>query len=146
MQSISERVQTGLELYRSGYNCAQAVFTAFAADYGLDEDKALLIGSCFGGGMRMGAACGAFTGALMVLGLGKGFSEFSSSAKAQTESVTLQFIEQWKKQVGKIDCREILNLDVSDPIQRQYARENGIFEVHCPHCIENAIRIVCEFL
>ncbi|HPM05097.1 MAG TPA: C-GCAxxG-C-C family protein [Candidatus Cloacimonas sp.] len=146
MKPGQERIRAGLELYRTGFNCAQSVFAAFAPEFGLDREQALLASSCFGGGMRMGAACGAFTGALMALGMAKGFSEFSPEAKSRAESFTLQFIGAWKERIGRIDCREILNLDPSDPVQRQFARDNGIFEAHCPQCIETAIRIVGDFL
>ena len=61
------------------YNCAQSVLVAFhdvmsvlVAFHdviGLDEEQAYRLGSHFGAGMKMGATCGAITGAMMVLGL-----------------------------------------------------------------------------
>lgn len=143
---IDEKVMAALELHNAGYNCAQSVLSALALGFGLDREKSLLISSCFGGGMRIGAACGAFTGALMALGLARGFSIYSPEAKADTEALTLRFIESWKEKIGSINCSEILNVDVSDPEQRQFAKENGIFEAHCPNCITTAIRLVSEFI
>ena len=56
--------------FMQGYNCAQAVLLAFCDDLGFDEQTALMLASPFGGGIgRMREVCGAFTGAVMVLGL-----------------------------------------------------------------------------
>ncbi len=143
---LQDRTRIALEFYYSGYNCAQSVFSAISSDYGMDCKQAMLVASCFGGGMRMGAACGAFTGALMALGLARGFSAYSPEAKAETEALTLQFIAMWEKQIGPVNCREILNVDVRDPQQRQNAKDNGVFEAHCPNCITTAIRLVSEFI
>lgn len=58
------------------YNCAQAVLIPFAEAHGLSFEQARDLGAHFGGGMRVGATCGAVTGALMALGLlGKGQEE-----------------------------------------------------------------------
>ena len=51
------------------YNCGQSVVLPFAAEAGLTEAQALGICANFGGGLKRGAACGAITGGLVVLGL-----------------------------------------------------------------------------
>ena len=48
------------------YNCAQSVLVAFHDVIGLDEEQAYRLGSHFGAGMKMGATCGAITGAMSV--------------------------------------------------------------------------------
>ncbi len=65
MDNVSKAVQ----YYEKGYMCSQAVFAAFAEQFGITEKQALQIGACFGGGMNKGEVCGACTGALMVLGM-----------------------------------------------------------------------------
>ena len=58
------------ELFLKGYNCSQAVFCAFAEDYGLDEKTALSLSACFGGGLgRQREVCGAVSAMCMVLSL-----------------------------------------------------------------------------
>ena len=50
-------------LFEKGYNCAQAVFGAFAEDLGIDFDTAVKISSPFGGGMgRLREVCGTVSG------------------------------------------------------------------------------------
>ena len=51
------------------YNCGQSVVIPFAEDAGLTEEQARGVCANFGGGLKRGAACGAITGGLVVLGL-----------------------------------------------------------------------------
>ena len=43
--------QKAVDYFKAGYNCAQAVFLAFASHYGFDDETALKLSSSFGGGM-----------------------------------------------------------------------------------------------
>ncbi|AFS79180.1 putative redox-active protein, CGCAxxGCC motif family [Gottschalkia acidurici 9a] len=56
-----------LELFNEGYNCAQAVLSAFDEEIGLDRKTAIKISCEYGAGMAKGGTCGAVMGALMVL-------------------------------------------------------------------------------
>ncbi len=141
-----KREEIATNTYNSGYNCAQSVISSFVGEQYLDMKTALKLSSCFGGGMRMGATCGALTGALMVLGLEKGYSEYSPEAKAEIDARCISLIDSWKKEIGRTDCREILGVDVSDPHAREQARDDGLFEEHCPHCIRTAVRLLEKIL
>jgi len=138
----SEKAIAALNLFEDGYNCAQSVFSVFAEDYNLPDTTIKRIASCFGGGMRMGSTCGALTGALMVLGLAKGFDTYSPEAKTCIEEQTTILINRWKSEFGATDCREILGIDVSNPIARQKARDEGVFKQHCPNCVATAVMLV----
>src|SRR6266545_4231780 len=71
-------------LFRSGFNCSQAILRAYGDEVGLAAHHALKLGSGFGAGMRRGATCGAVTGAIMALGLRCGFDDPSDgTGKAQ---------------------------------------------------------------
>ena len=71
------------EHFAVGCNCAQAVLRCFAEQYGLDADTALRLATGFGVGMGRGGACGAVSGAVMVLGLaGGGGGPGGAAAKA----------------------------------------------------------------
>ncbi len=68
--------QRARDLFKSGYNCSQSIFAAYAERYGIDFETALKISSSFGGGMgRLREVCGAVSGMFMVLGLAKGYSD-----------------------------------------------------------------------
>jgi len=62
------------QLFLEGYNCSQAVFSAFCDVTGIDFQTALKISSSFGGGMgRMREVCGAVSGMFMVAGILYGY-------------------------------------------------------------------------
>lgn len=142
----SVRQNKALATFSEGMNCAQSVASVFASELGMDPAQMKRISACFGGGMRMGATCGALTGALMVLGLARGYSSYDPLAKQDTERLTLSFLAAWKQRLGKTDCKDILGLDPSIPAQRELARERGLFDDNCPHCIAVAVELLEAFL
>lgn len=101
-----------VELFKSGYNCSQAVFGAYAEELGIDFDTAIKISSSFGGGMgRMREVCGALTGAFMVIGMLDGdYDAKDNKAKAEHYKIIQEFAEEFRIQNGSIICRELLGL------------------------------------
>ena len=98
------------ELFREGYNCAQAVLIAFSDVTGLEKETAARLASSFGGGLgRMREVCGAVSGAAMVLGLCKGYSDPTDpAAKKAHYHLVQEFARRFKEQNGSIVCRELL--------------------------------------
>lgn len=143
---LSRRQSLALTTFSEGMNCAQSVCSAFAADLSMNYGQMMKLASCFGGGMRMGATCGALTGALMVLGLAAGYSVYDLAAKQDTEKLTLDLLAAWKEKIGQTDCKEILGINPSIPVRRQLAKEQGIFDDNCPHCIATAVELVEKIL
>ena len=73
---MSDKAQLAKKLFLDGYNCSQAVFGAYAEDFGIDFSTAMKISSGFGGGFgRMREVCGAVSGMTMVLGLKYGYDD-----------------------------------------------------------------------
>jgi len=48
---MSSRIDAASECFTKGFNCAQAVFFAYASHAGVSEEDALRIAASFGGGM-----------------------------------------------------------------------------------------------
>ena len=91
------------ELFLTGNNCSQAVFCAFASDYGLAAETAGRVSCALGGGLgRMREVCGAVSGAALVFGLAYGDDKTLAYAKVQ------EFCARFKNEVGSIICRELL--------------------------------------
>lgn len=132
----------------SGCNCAQSVFDTFASQYKLDPEQANQIAAAFGGGMgRTGMACGALTGALMVLGLKFGPRMPSDQAsKELTYQKAREFIDRFRTQNGHTDCRHLINLDISTPEGWAKAKEGKVFSTSCPRYLESAVTILEEML
>jgi len=103
----SERAK---ELFKQGFNCAQAVLGAFAEELGLDFDTAIKISSSFGGGMgRMREVCGTVTGMFMAAGLYYWDTE-SGNPQMKGEHYTRiqELARKFKEKNGSIICRELL--------------------------------------
>lgn len=117
MDRITEKSALAEELFKSGYNCSQAVLCAFAEELGLDPETARRISSSFGGGMgRMREVCGACSGMFMAAGLKYGdYDPMDHGAKAEHYKRIQQLAQQFREANGSIICRELLGLgDKSD--------------------------------
>lgn len=126
----------------SQVNCAQTVFSLFAADVGLPEETALKIASGFGGGMACAETCGAVTGAYMVIGIKHGHSSSEPDAKAATKLKIQQFGQKFKNVHGSLICKELVGHDISTSQGAASASKAGIFETKCPFFIKTACNIL----
>lgn len=97
--------------FHIGYNCAQSVLIAFYDVTGLDEKSAAMLASSFGGGLgRMREVCGAVSGAALVLGIVKGYSDpEDTEAKKAHYARVQEFCRRFKEKNGSIICRELLS-------------------------------------
>lgn len=97
------------KLFRSGANCAQSVFAAFAEDLGITQEEALRISAPFGGGFgRMREVCGAVSGMLMVLGMKEGYSELTDTNKKECYARVQSLMNAFSAQFGTYLCRELI--------------------------------------
>ncbi len=140
------RIDTAVAAFSEGFSCSQAVFSAFSKELGLDRDTALKIASAFGGGMAsMGMTCGAVTGALMVIGAKHGRVRAEDiAAKEKTYELAREFMRRFGERHGSINCRELLDADISTPEGRQRASESGLFTALCPRLVADAVAILEE--
>lgn len=99
--------------FSSGYNCAQAVFLAFADLYGLDQETAAKLTIGLGGGIgRLREVCGAVSAAALLIGLDRGPAEVGDDeAKAALYEEVQNFAARFKAEEGSIVCRDLLGLD-----------------------------------
>jgi len=147
-ESNVNRTDLAVSRFGEGFNCSQAVFSAFAADLGLERDAALRIAGPFGGGMgRTGETCGAATGALMVLGLRFGSTRADDkAAKERMYALAGEFLRQFQARCGSTLCRELLGCDISTPEGLQAAREQQLFKSVCPSLVAEAAEIAEQLL
>lgn len=137
------------QLFKQGYNCAQAVVCAFADECGLDEDTAYRIASSFGGGLaRMREVCGAVTGMAMVAGMLYGYRQDDGPAKKSEHYKRVQALAaKYREENGSIVCRELLagvpHTDGGAPEARtaEYYKKRP-----CPELVECAARIMEEYI
>ena len=139
-----EKQEAAVSCFKTGFNCSQAVFSVFAPDFGVDPETAYRVACAFGGGMGgSGETCGAVTGALMVLGLKYGMTDFrNQQAKEETYAVALRFLQEFASRHKFTRCRDLLGRDISTPEVRARAKADGLFETLCPGFVRDAVQIV----
>jgi C_GCAxxG_C_C family probable redox protein len=141
------RAETALSHFAEGFNCAQAVLSAYVDRFGLDDATAMKIASGFGGGMgRMGETCGAVTGAFMVLGLKFGGAVPDRETKERIHAKVQVFAEHFKARNSSLTCKNLLGCDISTPKGHEAAREKGLFTTVCPKAVRDAVEILEEML
>ena len=146
---MTKHDEKAYELFRQGYNCAQAVLLAFGDVTGLDDETAARLSSSFGGGLgRMREVCGAVSGAAMVLGLVNGYDDPADHDAKKVHYHRIQaFGKRFKEANGSIICRELLSgvsaVEGRDPEQRTEAYYK---KRPCPEIVRCAAMILDEML
>lgn len=136
------------EQFMKGYDCSQVVVSHYAAELGISEELANKVAACFGGGMLQADTCGAFTGALMVIGLKYGHYD-SGKLQAQKEVMMAKSGEFRKKFFEKhptCNCKELVGYDVSTPEGFKEAVETGRMMSFCPKLVKDVIEVLDEML
>ena len=137
------------KLFREGYNCSQAVLLAFSDITGLGDETAAKIASSFGGGLgRMREVCGAVSGAAMVLGLVKGYSDSKNfEAKKAHYNLVQEFSKRFKEKNGSIICRELLTGVKTAQGKEPEARTDTYYKKRpCPLLVKDAAEILDDIL
>lgn len=147
---MSQRTDKAVELFKSGFNCSQAVFAAFAPDFGMDEETALKVSAGLGGGVgRSREVCGAVCGASMVVGLKYGATKGEDAeSKAKCYEVVQEIIAEFKKTNPSIVCRELLSLGEGENTNpTPEARTQQYYKKRpCVQIVEDAARAVEKIL
>ena len=136
------------QLLHQKYHCSQALFGAFAEDFGLDLKTAFKISTCFGGGMRQGGTCGCITAALLVIGMALGFYDAQDQEReVYGNKKTEEFIRLFTERMdGAVNCRDILGRDISKPEGIAAIRSEGLILQNCPKAIHISIEILEDML
>lgn len=135
--------EKALKVFDERFNCAQAVFAAFAEELGMPEELAMKTAICFGGGMQKGEVCGAVSGALMVLGMKYGDAGSNiAESKAVSYRKASEFMNRFGAETGSCVCKELLKCDISTPEGADYARKTNLFYDICPRMVESAVKVL----
>lgn len=135
-------------LLRQQYHCSQALFGAFAGDFGLDLQTAFKISTCFGAGMRQGGVCGCISASLMVLGMAFGFYDARDrELEMYGNQKTREFMEKFRERMnGEMTCRDILAHDIATPEGLKIIKQAGLILKNCPRPMNHSIDILEEML
>lgn len=134
--------------FMKGYDCSQVVLAHFAENLGISEEMANKVSACFGGGMMQADTCGAFTGALMAVGLKYGhFNEETLLAEKDVMMAKCaEFKQKFFEKFDTCNCKELLGYDVSIPEEFQEAITSGRMLGFCPTVVKAVIEVLNEVL
>jgi C_GCAxxG_C_C family probable redox protein len=137
--------QRSLELFKSGYFCAESVLLAIAENQGIQSDLIPKIATGFcSGNSRTGGMCGAVSGAIMGINLVAGRSSPSESIEP-SYTLTQKMITQFERQYGSVNCRQLIGCDLATETGQQYFMENHLME-RCFQYAEGATRMAISLI
>ena len=99
---MENRIEHAVSLFKSGYNCSQAVVAAYADLYGFTPEQAFRMAASFGGGIgRMRETCGAACGLFMLAGLETGAVEGSDrEGKSANYALVQELAAEFRRRNG----------------------------------------------
>ena len=106
-------------LFRTGYNCSQSVYAAFAEELGITVEEAAKKASPFGAGFgKLREVCGAVTGMVMVIGDLYGYDDPKDAAgKKKLYALVQKLCGAFEESEGSLICRELLGLEKGEDLE-----------------------------
>ena len=141
------RSDLAVQSLAAGFNCAQAVFSTFCSELGLQPETALRIAGGFGGGMGLSETCGAVTGAFMLIGLKHGIVNIDDKEnKRKTKNLVREFTQRFTKINNSVNCKELLAYDIRIPEEMKIVQEKKLFTTVCQKLVRDSAEIIEELL
>lgn len=136
--NIEERVKIAYDTHHQGYNCAQAVFSAYVDILPISKEDAMKVAYGFGGGLGMTReVCGTLTGAAMVLGQVYGKAEADVKQKVFVNKKVAAICKEFEESHGSVICGELLGLrETHKEVHRQ----------SCDELIEEVVRFLEKYV
>ena len=140
--------QRSLELFRSGFFCAESVLLAIAESQGIRSELIPRIATGFCSGVsRTGGMCGAVSGAIMGISLVAGRNSPTESLEG-SYVLTQKLIGRFERQYGSVNCRQLIGCDLATEAGQRYFLENHLMD----NCLQYAggatsmaISLITEF-
>ena len=119
-----DRADRAEELFRSGYNCSQSVFAAFADKLNMDTEAAAKIASPFGAGFgKLREVCGAVSGMTMLASYTDGYGDPKAvTEKKELYALIQKMCAEFESEMGSIICREMLGLEKGQDLEEPAVR------------------------
>lgn len=144
---MKSRVEDAVKLFKSGYNCSQAVFVTYADLFGMDRDTAMKLASPFGAGFgKLREVCGTVSGMTLVAGLATGTTDSADrEGKIANYHMVQEMAEKFKKVNGSIVCHELLHLRKGEDLPEPAVRTEEYYKKRpCAALVGDAAKIVEE--
>lgn len=137
-------IENAASCMKNGLCCSQAILCTYGPLFGLDRDVAARLAAGFGGGMgRLAGACGAVTGAYMVLGLQADAATVGDKdTRGKVYAIVREFARRFTARNGSTTCKDLMGCDISTPEGLAVANEKGLFATICPKMVQEAAEIL----
>jgi C_GCAxxG_C_C family probable redox protein len=144
----SQRAAEAVAAFNSGFSCSQAICTTYFQAFGIDRVTARKVSCGFGAGIaRSSNICGAVSGAIMVIGLAYGMARSGdAAAKEKTYRAVNEFLKEFKRRNGEVNCTPLIGFNLSDPTQLEMAKERKVVMTKCPRFVKDAAEILDDIL
>ena len=145
---MQSRIETAVQRFTNGHNCAQAVFTTYAPSFGVGPSDALRIATSFGGGMgRLQEVCGAVTGAFLAIGACCGMKQpDDKTAKDKTYGLVYELGKRFASLHGSLLCRDLLGCDLSTEEGNARFKTQKLKDRKCVGYVREACKLLEEML
>ena len=145
---MKSRIDDAVNMFESGYACAQSVFTTYADLFGIDRETALKLSGPLSAGVgRMREVCGTVSAMAMLSGLKKGFTDPEDLAgKEESYALVRRMSDAFREQHGTILCRELIGRSgPEDP--RPEPRTQAYYDHRaCAKYVATAARLLEEYM
>jgi C_GCAxxG_C_C family probable redox protein len=143
---VMNKVKKTLDLHRNGgLTCSQALLTVYGETYGIDLEKAMLLGRPLAGGIGgQGETCGYIAAAILILAYAYNDKD-EAKARKNTHPVVMNLFRRFKERHGTTMCKELLGADISSEEGRKKIREEKLVAKRC-HCDGGIGQDVAEIL
>lgn len=134
---ITKHTERAVNLFDSGFNCAEAVLLALSKESGQKVTLIPRIATGFGGGIgRSGGICGALSGAVMAIGLQIGCDKAEEKEKRNATCEKVQrMIEAFEKEFGSIQCKKLTQCDLQTQKGQEEYRSKELRKSVCPEFV-----------
>jgi C_GCAxxG_C_C family probable redox protein len=145
---MSSKPDQASDCFRNGFNCAQAVFSTYSEEYGINKTDALKISCGMGAGMgRKQEVCGAISGAIMLIGSKHGkITREDNASTDKTYELVRELSDRFTAKHKSILCKDLLPCKLSTPEGQKIFRENNFKELKCARFVHDAAEIVEDLL
>jgi len=127
---------------RNLFGCAETTFVALKGALGLDDPTDSSPAMALNGGIAYsGGMCGAISGAALAVGmLAERRIGDHRTAKKVARQLTARLMDDFRRDYGAVDCRELIGLDLRAPGQHEAFIASGLWRDRCMGQVEFAVR------
>ena len=142
------RSSIAVNKFKEGYCCAQSVLFSYTDKLNISKDLALKMADGFGAGMaRKQEACGAVSGAILVLNLLYGRGENDGEEQHEfTYGKVKELIDKFEARFDTVNCRKLLDgCDLMTPEGQELFKAEKMSEKCCGY-VDYTVKILDEIV